>query len=299
MRLGPLISVILLLAATSAARAAAPVELELATEGGLQITAPQQWLHLLTSLGIDDVRIHTAAAGEQPQLENRGTSSQPRYHVVGILSAGEELRLPGGTFHAADRAKLKDYFARLSAEGAEGTTAPHGRFGLTEKQLAVVRADLAQPVDFTTKDEPPRAVLDRLQAKFSLLISPDTDVDRVLHDAAPFADELKGLTAGTSLAILLRNYGLALRPEKSLGDPVVYRVTPIVVETAGHEKQDTAKDGEAWLIGAESEKSPRDLAPRSTATPSPKPSTRSARVSSFPSIGTTTRWPPHTSIRPR
>ena len=57
----------------------------------------QQWLQLLTSLGIDDVQIRGARGDDEPKLENRGTEDRPRYHVVGILSAGEELHLPGGT----------------------------------------------------------------------------------------------------------------------------------------------------------------------------------------------------------
>jgi hypothetical protein len=251
----------LLQALTASARAAAPVEVELATTSGVQITAPQQWLQLLTSLGIDDVRIRGANAGDQPQLENRGTDSQPRYHVVGILSAGEELQLPGGKFHAADKSKLKDYFARLAAEGAEGTTSSHGRFGLTEKQLATVTAELAQPIDFTTKDQPLRAALDRLQSKFTLRISPDADAAHMLRDATPIADEVKGLTAGTGLALALRSYGLALKPEKSVGEPVTYRVTPIAADTDLRDKPVGAKVQESWPAGIPTDKSPRDVSP--------------------------------------
>jgi hypothetical protein len=251
----------MLLASAATAGAAAPIELELATTSGVQITAPQQWLQLLTSLGIDDVRIRGANVGDQPQLENRGTDSRPRYHVVGILAEGEELRLPGGTFHAADKSKLKDYFTKLSAEGSEGTTASHGRFGLTEKQLATVNADLAQSIDFTTKGQRPRALLDRLQSKFTLRISPDAEADRILRNSDPVADDVKGLTAGTGLAMILRSYGLALRPAKSLGEPGTYRVTPIAADADGREKRAGAKDDETWPIGIPTDKSPRDVSP--------------------------------------
>jgi hypothetical protein len=261
MRFQPLANAALLLAITASAQAAAPVEVELATESGMQITAPQQWLQLLTGMGIDDVRIRSATAGDQPQLENRGTDARPRYHVIGILSAGEVLRLPGGTFRAADRAKLKDYFVRLAAEGAEGTTAALGALGLTAKQLAAVHADLAQSTDFTTKGQSPRAVVDRLQKKFALQISPDGDADRMLRNADAVTDEMQGLTAGTGLAMILRAYGLALRPEKTLGQPVVYRVTPIALNVDGDRQPDTAKQPESWPIGAESKKTPREFAP--------------------------------------
>jgi hypothetical protein len=251
----------LLLALATSARAAAPVELELATESGLQITAPQQWLQLLTSLGIDDVQIRGAHADDEPRLENRGTDERPRYHVVGILSAGEVLHLPGSTFHASDRAKLKDYLTRLSADGAEGTTASHGRFGLTEKQLAAVHADLAQPINFTTKGQPPRAILNQLQTKLTLRISTDGDADRVLRDAEPAQDEVNGLTAGTGVAMILRNYGLALRPEKSLGEPLLFRVALAASRADSQDRHDDKKASDSWPVGTQSDKSPRELAP--------------------------------------
>jgi hypothetical protein len=261
MRFHVLIGLLLTVLAAATARAAAPIELELATTGGLQITAPQQWLQLLASLGIDDVQIRGANAGDEPRLENRGSDARPRYHVVGILAAGEELHLPGGNFRASDRGKLKDYFTRLSADGAEGTIASRGRFGLTEKQLAAVHADLAQPIDFTTKGVPPREILNRLQAKFALHISSDADADRILRDAEPAQDEVRGLTAGTGLAMILRSYGLALRPEKSLGEATVYQIAPVAARIDGGAGRDAGKGEDSWPVGTPSEKSPRELAP--------------------------------------
>jgi hypothetical protein len=251
----------IVVAVAAAASAAAPIVLELATGSGLQITAPQEWLQLLTSLGIDDVQIRSAHADDEPKLENRGTEDRPRYHVVGILSAGEVLHLPGGTFRASDRDRLKEYLTRLAAEGAEGTTAFHGRFGLTEKQLAVVRADLAQPIDFATKGQPPRAILNRLQPKLTLRFAPDGDADRILRDAEPAQDEVKGLTVGTGLAMILRSYGLALRPEKSLGEATAYHIALAPASASGRDPQTSSKETDSWPVGTQWDKSPRDLAP--------------------------------------
>jgi hypothetical protein len=249
MRLHLPANLLLVFTLTATAQAALPIELELAEERGLQITAPHQWLQLLTSLGLENVRIRGAHPGDSPQLINRGNDAEPSYHVVGILTARDELRLPGGTFHAGDRQKLRDYFKRLAADGAEAITAPRGRFGLTEKQFAVVHADLAQPIDFATKGQLPRAVMDRLQAKFALRMSPDAAAEQVLHDAAPVDDEVQNLTAGTGLAIVLRNCGLALRPEKALGQPVVHRIVLADAEQ------------ESWPIGWEPEQPPGKVAP--------------------------------------
>src|SRR3990172_4748774 len=84
-------------------RAAPPIELELATERGVQITAPHEWLQLLAGIGIDHVRIRGIQSGDEPAVVNRGTAERPSYHVVGILTARDQLRMPGGTFSRGDR----------------------------------------------------------------------------------------------------------------------------------------------------------------------------------------------------
>jgi hypothetical protein len=169
--------------------------------------------------------------------------------VLGILTAREELRLPGGSFRANDQEQLAHYFARLAAEGPASLTAPRGRFGLTEKQFTAVYADLAQTVDFPTKDLLPRAILERLQTKLSLPLSIDASANHLLRSATPIQVNLRGLSAGTALAIALRSGGLALRPEKSLGEPLALRVAPVDAEA------------DAWPIGWEPDQPPRNLAP--------------------------------------
>ena len=214
----------------------------------MQITAPQQWLQLLAGLGIENVRIRGANSGDRPALENRGSDEKPSYHVVGILTSSNELRLPGGVFRTSDREKLRDYFTRLGADGTEAITAPTGRFGLTEKQFTAVHADLAQPIDFVTEGLAPKSMLDKLQRRFALRLAPDATAERVLREASPIQDEVGNLTAGTGLALLLKSYGLVLRPEKSLGQPVVMRIT-------------AADDAESWPVGWPPERSPGEVAP--------------------------------------
>jgi hypothetical protein len=240
----------LLLIATSAA-SAAPVELELATERGVQITAPHEWLQRLTAAGIENVRIRGANSGDRPLVENRGTDAEPSYHVVGLLNTRNELMLPGSVFRVSEVAKLREYLDRLDKGGSEAITAPRGRFDLTEPQFEAVFADLAQPIDFETKGQTPRAVLDRLQAKFAARIAIDAAAEPVLRTAAPVQDELEPLSAGTGLAILLKSYGLALRPEKPLGEALVLRI----VAADANAKTD------AWPIGWEPEKPAGQVAP--------------------------------------
>lgn len=259
------IDLIVALASTTMLAAAPPVEVELATEQGLQITAPQEWLQLLASIGVEHVQIRGMRPGDEPRVENRGTEGQPNYHLVGVITPREQLRLPAGTYSRGDRARLKDYFERLSADGPEAMTAPRGRFGLTEKELKSVFADLTPAIDFETKGQMLRTILDKLQAKLTAKLIIDGAANRTLETSSPFNDELKGISVGTGLAILLRNYGLAFRPEKWRGEPVAYRIEVfdevfIGEGTLGRPGKPDPK-AKYWPIGWESDKAPSELAP--------------------------------------
>jgi hypothetical protein len=242
---------------------APPIELELATERGLQITAPQEWLQLLAGIGIHQVDIRGSHSGDEPHIESRGGARAAGFHVVGILTSGNQLRLPGGTFSRSDRTQIKDYFARLSADGADAATSPRIRFGLTEKELTAVLADLAQPIDFETKGLSPRSAIDRLHTKCSFKFAIDADAQKLLRTASPIVDDFKGVAAGTGSAIILRNAGMLFRPEKNRGEPTVYRVvvargSAISQKTLG---KMSAKDMQYWPIGWEPGKSPGEVAP--------------------------------------
>jgi hypothetical protein len=263
MRLRLFASFVMVFASGMQLRAAAPIELEIATERGVQITAPQEWLQLLAGIGVEHVRIRGMQPGERPRADSRGTPERRSFHVVGILSARGELRLPGGTFSRGDRNKLKDYFDRLAADGAESLTAPRGRFGLTEKEMSAVLADLSQPIEFETKGQPLRAVLDRLQPKLSSRFAIDPVAERIIGAATPIADEVKGVTAGTGLALVLRSQRMELRLEKQRGQAVAYRLKMIDANSIEQSTLGKAADMsiKRWPIGWEPEKLPGDLAP--------------------------------------
>lgn len=249
LRLQTCLTIFAAFAIAAAVQAAPPIELELVTERGLQITAPHQWLQLFAKIGVTNVRIRTASGSEQPAVENRGTDERPRFHVVGVITASNEVRLPGGTFGTNEQQKLADYFTRLGADGAESLIAERGRFGLTEKEFTAVHADLAQPLNFSTKGQPLQALLKRVQQKLTHPVTLDAATDQAIRTAPPIEDDVSKLTTGTGLAILLRNYSLALLPVKDVGQPVELRIVS------------TSEATDAWPIGWESQSSPRETAP--------------------------------------
>jgi hypothetical protein len=249
MRIHLTLTIALVLSFSSLAHAVPPIELELVTERGVQITAPREWLQLLADIGITNVRIRTASGADKPIADNRGTASEPRFHVVGVLTSRNELQLPGGTFGANDRGRIAEYFERLSADGPASLTAERGRFGLTKEELAAVHAELARPLGIKTNGQTLAKLLDELQGRFTHQFAPDAEAKEALRAAKSNEVEVGNLACGTGLAILLTNADLAIRPEKPSGAPVVLTIVPL-------ESTDNV-----WPIGWESQASPRETAP--------------------------------------
>jgi hypothetical protein len=67
-------------------------------------------------------------------------------------------------------------------------------------------------VDFETKDMPPVKALTQIAQKINHTVSLTPAAEKALADAATCRDEVKGVTAGTAMAVLLRPYGLVLEP---------------------------------------------------------------------------------------
>jgi hypothetical protein len=185
--------------------------------------------------------------------------------MIGFITLHDQLRLPGGTFSRGDRAKLKDYFDRLSADGADSLTARRGRFGLTEKELTATFADLSQSIDFETKGQPPQVVLDQLQKRPGLTFQIEEAAAQELSNAKPVADELKGISNGTAIAMVLRSCGLVMRPEKPRGKPVAYRIAIADADAIGQstlgKTSGTDPNQKNWPIGWEPEKALGEITP--------------------------------------
>jgi hypothetical protein len=93
----------------------------------------------------------------------------------------------------------------------------------------------------------------------------DAEAERLLREAQPIHDELKGITAGTGLAIALREVGLTMKPEKARGQAVAYRIVPAAADATGQSTlgKTGAPDPNAksWPIGWEPDKAPGEIAP--------------------------------------
>ncbi len=237
-----------ILLSPAVASAAPRVSLELATEKGFPITGSQQWSKLLTDLGISNFRIRSATGSDHPVIEQLGDDASPSYRVVGILTSGNVLVVPGGKFSTRDAGAIRNWLSNLADQGEAGVTERRGAFGLLRKQLAEVHDDLKQPIEFSTRDMPIAEALAKLepQLKFPFVI--DVVAKPELNDVK-VEENLSGISAGTAIAAMLRPAGLVLSPERPPGGALQYRIAQPVTGR------------EAWPIGWPPEKKPIEVLP--------------------------------------
>lgn len=223
--------------------------MEIATAGRTPVGGQHQWLEVLRRLDLDGLRIRPGRPGEQPKIDNRGTAARPSYRLIGILTASDKLRLPGGTFSRNDLGRLKEYLENLRNDGAEGVTEKKEKYGLTARQLIPLTRDLETPVGFSTADLRPSEIVRRIGPLLKTPLVIDPAANTTLGRAEPFADSLQGISSGTALAAALRPWGLVLAPGKPAGGKVQLRVTPAGPQT------------EAWPVGWPPERSSAQVLP--------------------------------------
>jgi hypothetical protein len=242
--------VVSLAAPAAQAQTAAKIEIVLATEPGIAPTVPGQWFQLFTELKITSLRVRAAESTDVPAISSAGTAAAPVYKVLGIVNRSGDLLVPGGKFRAADKAGLAEWLKKLRTEGPERAKgAPRLPFGLSKEQFGLVHDDLARPVPFSTLGIKPADFVHRVADLLQYPLSGDAAAAALLDPAEPVDVELRGLSAGTTLAYVLDALGLALVPRLDARRQATYAILP------ARDKQ------ERWPTGWEGREPRRDLVP--------------------------------------
>jgi len=230
------------------AQAELPIDVEVAMQSGVPLTAPQQWAKLLGKMGLGRVRLRSGRPGERPEVTKTESAAGAHFKVVAILNRRNELVLPDGRYRTADRKALEKFLQDLAQRESFGEEL--GRFDLTEKQFRQVHGDLSRIIDFSTTGMTPADMLNQLERILNVPVLRSASAIATLRRADLLTAELRGMSAGTALAIALRNNQLVLRPEKSDGGPV-----KMVIEL--HDPQ-----LDHWPVGWKHRGSPRTLVPK-------------------------------------
>jgi hypothetical protein len=242
-------AILTLLGAVSAGAAEkARVSITIGAETPGAAATARQWYEVLTDVGVDNLQIRQREPGEDPDVANRGDKSSPDYYVFGVLSARNQLIVPGHQFSVRDRDGIAAWIKELREEGIDRASGEaQGPFGLSHEQLLGLREDLATPVTGTTVDLAPAAALTKLSTQLKHDLALDPAAKQPLKEAEPNREELQGLSTGVALAYIVRSAGLGIEPVRGRGGDVVLTVRP----------SDPAR--EAWPVGFEPEEKPEKL----------------------------------------
>ncbi len=223
------------------------VQLELAVEQRVPITARQEWLQRLARAGVEGFRIRSARPGDETNIDRRGTAEAPIYAVTGIITSDNELVVPGARFRASEVGQLAVWLRDLSEMGPVAERPAKTAFGLIAKDLARLQADLSPPLGFNTVGVSRADVIRQAAKGMSTPLVADPRLAEPLGKDI-VAEDLSTLSRGTALAYVLRSPGLCLIPGGNSGS-----VSLSIVEAQ--------PDMQIWPIGWEPEKLTRDIKP--------------------------------------
>jgi hypothetical protein len=215
LRSGVLVVLIAVAAASSSATAAPRVDLEIVTEKDFPALETQNWYQVFAELKLS-VRIRASRSTDTVQVVTAGTKAAPVYRVTGMLTARNELVLPGGKFGIRDGGRIAAYIKEIQESGPPGSRKITA-FGLTTEQFDVLRKDLARPVRFSTFDKTRAEVLEKIAADLGHEVALQSGVRDALKEAGEMVEDLQGVAYGTALACLLRPAGLGLTPRPASG----------------------------------------------------------------------------------
>lgn len=229
-------------------QAAPVVDLELAMDGVPDFAVVRKWVDLLQKAGFKNVRARSIKPTDKPEVKPVGKGDNQLYIVTGILS-GTKIILPNGSIRYGDLEGAKDWLAKLSGDGVDNLTAEKGAYGLTKEQIVKIYDELSKPVTLSTKDRATKDVIRGISQVWKVRVGVDTNARQSLFSDQPYAGELKGLTSGSAMAMVLKSVGLVMYPKKPVGGEVQIMISQ-------HKK-----DQEFWPTGWALETNPGKAAP--------------------------------------
>ncbi len=242
----PCLLLVLVLSSTPCGAGQTAVELQIVSVKGVQATSQHQWARALQALPFESVRI-SPGGDRQPSLQVVGTGVGKFYRVTGILTPRNELLLPGGQFQLHDQVGISSWLQKIGE--LAGDEQPTHAFGLTAQKLLEITQGLEVALPQATKNQTARSVLRSVRDLIEPQLTLSPLARKKLSPGEEVRDELKGISAGTAAAAVLRPLGLVLVPKSQNGEIVLMI-------------QDVSESPEHWPIGWPREQNPQELVPK-------------------------------------
>jgi hypothetical protein len=202
-----------------AAAANTTIEIDLVMTDATQSLQSQTWGRVFDKIG-QRVRVKTAGIEEDPKISETNRGPLRTVKLVGRIDRRGTLTFPGKSFTSGDEKALKEWLDELQVFGAQGNPTGQARWGLNTEQFQTLFTSLAEEVTTDVKGQPLVDVARSLGFGIDVpLRIHDTVADR-WNPALTVTQDVRGLSRGSALAVLLNDHGLCIRPVRTPGGSV-------------------------------------------------------------------------------
>lgn len=225
------------------------IELEvIVPANGVSSLVAQQWGKKLEDAGITPL-FRTPRAGDGQVMDEKRIGQSRFVKMHATLEPSGKLTFPNQkSFTLSNHEKFVEWVHEIEAYGVQGKPDGQPVWGLTQAQFEAVFAKLSLPLETDTQGKTFTEALKPWENlhQFPLAISAQAREDLLSRELLlPVRQNVKGLSLGTALAIMLNEYDLCFYPERTAAGNFQIRV----------ERQKDLQRG--WPIGYDLES--RDL----------------------------------------
>jgi hypothetical protein len=187
----------------------------------------QRWQSAFERAGVY-LRIRSAVPGDKLSITEKKYLKLREVSVVGRLEMNGSLTFDGHKFIPSETSALVEWLNELKAYGAQGSPRGKALWGLSNDQFDALFRALASPVENEVGELPLDLALRAFGLPENYPLRLSYAAQRIIADAPRSKSrlQLKGFSHGTSLAIVLSQYGLGFRPERTPAGKIELVVMP-------------------------------------------------------------------------
>lgn len=205
------------------------VSIEILTGSSGLVLKLNQWRTVFQKLGVS-VRVRQVVLNEKLETRERKQGPLRLVKVVGRLDRSGKLIFASHSFSLDEGVKLKEWIDELKAYGAEGSPEDKPAWGLNKTVFIAINTTLSEPVTQNTSGLPLETVIANLELSKQYPLRFSLDARNQLREKASLKltvhQNVKTLSKGTALAILLREQGFGFRPLRTPSGSIELVVEP-------------------------------------------------------------------------
>ncbi|MCH7989877.1 MAG: hypothetical protein IID46_12110, partial [Planctomycetes bacterium] len=188
-----------------------------------------RWRTVFQNLGVP-VRVRQAVLKDKPETRERKRGPLRLVNVVGLLDRSGKLIFASHSFSLDEREKLKEWIDELKAYGAEGSPEGKPAWGLSKTVFIAINKTLSESVTQDTSGLPLETAIATLELSKQYPLRYSLAARNRLREKSSqkltVHQNVKTLSKGTALAILLREQGYGFRPLRTPSGSVELVVEP-------------------------------------------------------------------------